>query len=86
MNLAAYGEPDAAALAASYALGLARNHGFVDGNKRTAWVVARAFLILNDLELEFDEDEAVAMMLALATGDLSEDALAAWFREHIVPA
>lgn len=86
INLAAYGEPDAAALAASYAYGLARNHGFVDGNKRTSWIVARAFLEVNSVELQFADEEAISTMLALAAGDLTEDALAAWFREHIVPA
>lgn len=84
INLAAYGDPDAASIAASYAFGLARNHGFVDGNKRTAWVVARVFLTLNGLRLEFDEENAIATMLALAAGDLSENALADWFRERIV--
>jgi death-on-curing protein len=82
-NLAAYGEPDAAALAASYAFGLARNHAFVDGNKRTAWVAARLFLMLNDQELVFDKVEATQVMLALAAGELGEEELAAWLRERI---
>jgi death-on-curing protein len=84
LNLAAYGEPDAAALAASYAFGIARNHAFVDGNKRTAWVIARLFLRANTVELAFDKADAIWMMLALAAGELSEDAVAAWFRERIV--
>lgn len=83
VNLAAYEEPDAAALAASYAFGLARNHSFVDGNKRTAWVVARLFLKANGIALNFVRDDAVRTMLALASGDLDEDALAGWFRERI---
>jgi death on curing protein len=58
-NLAAYGEPDAADLAAAYAYGLARNHGFADGNKRTAWVVARVFLADNGYRLWFEPTEAV---------------------------
>lgn len=83
VNLAAYEEPDAAALAASYAFGLARNHSFVDGNKRTAWVVARLFLTANGIALNFARDDAVRTMLALASGDLDEDALTSWFRERI---
>ena len=82
-NLAAYGDPDAAALAAAYAFGVARNHPFVDGNKRTAWVLARLFLELNGFELEFGRADAVVRMLALAAGELGEDELALWFREHI---
>ena len=85
-NLAAYGEPDAAALAAAYAFGIARNHAFIDGNKRTAWVLARLFLTDNNVELRFDREEAITAMLALAAGELSEDSLADWFRERIGPA
>lgn len=82
-NLAANGEPDAAALAAAYAFGVARNHPFVDGNKRTAWVLARLFLALNGIALRFDDGAAVMTMLALAAGELSEDELADWLRERI---
>ena len=82
-NLAAYGEPDAADLAAAYASGIARNHPFVDGNKRTAWVVARLFLADNDLTLKVERQEAIDVMLALAAGQLPEAELAAWFRERI---
>ncbi|WP_310469252.1 type II toxin-antitoxin system death-on-curing family toxin [Sphingomonas sp.] len=82
-NLAAYGDPDAAALAAAYAFGVARNHPFVDGNKRTAWVLARLFLEKNGLALHFEPAEAVVTMLSLAADDLAEDELAAWFRERI---
>jgi len=82
-NLAAYGDPDAASLAAAYAFGVARNHPFVDGNKRTAWVLARLFLEKNGLVLRFKQAEAVVVMLSLAAGDLAEDELAAWFRERI---
>lgn len=85
-NLAAYGKPDAGALAAAYAYGLARNHPFVDGNKRTAWVAARLFLVLNGIKLRYGKEEAVAVMLQIAAGQLSEDELASWFRERIVPA
>jgi death on curing protein len=84
LNLQGYGEPDGAALAASYAYGIVRNHTFIDGNKRTGWVVARLFLRLNGLQLAFDKAEALATVLALASGDLSEDELADWFRAHLV--
>ncbi|MAF60018.1 MULTISPECIES: type II toxin-antitoxin system death-on-curing family toxin [Pseudomonadota] len=85
LNLAAYGEPDAADLAAAYAFGLARNHLFADGNKRSAAVVALTFLLLNGIEFEITEAELVVMTLALAAGDLTEDEVARWFRDHIVP-
>lgn len=83
INLAAYEEPDAGALAAAYAFGLARNHGFADGNKRTAWVVARLFLMINDVKLEFDKADALRMVLALAAGEIDETEVAAWFRDRI---
>ena len=79
-----YGEDDFAVLAAAYAFGIARNHPFVDGNKRTAWVVANVFLELNGRELAFDEVDATRIMLSLAAGELSEDELADWFRTHLV--
>lgn len=82
-NRASYGTPDAAALAAAYAFGVARNHPFVDGNKRTAWVLARSFLALNGLKLQFSQTDAVMRMLALAAGELGEDELAEWFRERV---
>ena len=82
-NLVVYGDPDAAALAASYAFGLARNHPFIDGNKRTAAVVGETFLILNGYALETNDAEVVVAFLALAAGDLTEDELADWFRERI---
>lgn len=85
LNLAAYGEPDAADLAAAYAFGLARNQLFADGNKRSAAVVALTFLLLNGIEFEITEAELVVMTLALAAGDLTEDEVARWFRDHIVP-
>jgi death-on-curing protein len=83
-NASFYREPDAADLAAAYAFGLARNHGFVDGNKRTAWVVARLFLADNGYELKFDQFEAIRAMEGVAAGEVSEEALAEWFRESIV--
>jgi death-on-curing protein len=84
MNLAAYADPDLAQLAASLAFGIARNHAFVDGNKRSAWVAARLFLRLNDAAIEFDKAEATVMMQQLAAGELGEDAVAAWFRDRLV--
>jgi len=81
-NQWAYGETDISALAAAYAFGLARNHPFADGNKRTAWVLARLFLVLNGVELEFTPDEAVSVVLKLAAGEVAQDELADWFRRH----
>ena len=83
-NLATYGEPDVAALAATYAFGLARNHPFTDGNKRTAAVAALLFLSLNRAEFGITEPELVVMVLALATGELAEDEVAAWLRDRLL--
>lgn len=82
-NQAAYGEADAAALAAAYAFGLARNHPFADGNKRTAAVTALLFLAINGVEWTITEAELVVMVLALAAGELAENEVAAWFRDRI---
>lgn len=82
-DLAAYGEPDAAALAAAYAYGIARNHPFVDGDKRIAAVVSETFLVLNGLALAASDAELVVAFLALAAGELSEDELADWFRTRL---
>ena len=82
-DLALYGKPDAAALAAAYAFGIARNHPFVDGNKRTAAVAAETFLVLNGHALAATDAELVVAMLALAAGELAEDELADWFRLHL---
>jgi death-on-curing protein len=71
------------ALAASYGYGLARNHPYRDGNKRTAFLVMVVFLELNGRELEASETEVVTMMLKLSAGELSEAALAAWLRDHL---
>ena len=79
-----YGEDDRCALAAAYAFGVARNHPFVDGNKRTAWVLARLFLAINDVRIVFASDDAIRTVLALSAGELSEEVLADWFREHVV--
>ncbi|MFL6760803.1 type II toxin-antitoxin system death-on-curing family toxin [Sphingomonas sp.] len=81
-NLAAYGEPDVPALAASYAFGIARNHPFVDGNKRTALVVCETFLVDNGYSLLASDAELAVLFEALAGGKLGEDELAQWFRER----
>jgi death-on-curing protein len=83
MNRWAYGEDDRAVLAAAYAFGLARNHPFADGNKRTAWVLARLFLLLNGQEAVFEPADAIAAMLRLAAGALSEAETADWFRQRL---
>jgi death-on-curing protein len=87
-QLFAYGEPppDLAALAASLAYGLARNHAFVDGNKRTAAVCCETFIRLNDGNLVADDLALYPMYIALAEGSLSEDEFAAWLRKHITLA
>ncbi len=84
LNLMAYGDPDIAELAAGYAFGIARNHPFVDGNKRTAAVVSETFLMLNGYELACDDVELVMTFLALAAGDLTVEELSAWFRRYTV--
>ena len=83
VNLASYGNPDAAQLAAAYAYGLAKNHGFLDGNKRTAWVTARLFLADNGLKISFASLDAIRTMEAVAAGRMDEAALADWFRRQI---
>lgn len=85
-QLYAYGEPppDLADLAASLAYGLARNHPFIDGNKRTAHVCYRVFLRLNGGDLVADDNEKYAAMIGLAEGSLSEAEFAQWLRERIV--
>lgn len=84
INKHAYGEDDPCALAAAYAFGVARNHPFNDGNKRTAWVMARLFLRLNGVTIAFDKSEAIKMVLALAAGEIDEQAVADWFRQRVV--
>lgn len=85
-NLAVYGEPDVAALAAAYAFGIARNHPIIDGNKRTSAVVSETFLALNGYVLNASDAELVVAFLALAAGKLSEEELADWFRGHLSTA
>jgi len=84
-NLFAYSdrEPDLAELAASYAFGLVRNHPFIDGNKRTGFVAARTFLLLNEADLLDSPEEKYLTFLRLAEGAISEEQLAGWIREHL---
>jgi death-on-curing protein len=85
-NLAAYSEPTAFQLAASYAFGLARNHPFIDGNKRNSFVAAALFLQLNGQNLEAPQAEAAVVFLRLAAGEIEEAELAEWFRRNCTPA
>lgn len=87
-NLAGYKEPapDAADLAACYAFGIVRNHPFTDGNKRTAFVIAELFLVLNGFELLADDASCVTAVLKLADSSLSEKAFAAWLRSNLTKA
>lgn len=85
-QLAAYGEPDAADLAAAYAFGIARNHPFVDGNKRTAFLLAEGFLRVHGFRLGASDEQALIAMLDLASGESTQDEFAAWLREHSLPA
>lgn len=81
-NLAAYAAVDAILLAASYAFGIARNHPFIDGNKRTAFLCCAAFLKQHGLKLNASQAEAAAAFLELAAGNLSEEGLAAWLHKN----
>lgn len=76
---------DLAALSAAYAFGIAKNHPFVDGNKRAALVSAYTFLAVNGFELEAPEPETVTMILGIADGSVSEEDLASWIRSHLIP-
>ncbi|AON56137.1 prophage maintenance system killer protein [Herbaspirillum seropedicae] len=84
-NLDSYGKPppDVADFAAAYIYGLATSHGFSDGYKRTAWVMGRLFLMLNNQTLVFEQVEAINFMLSVAAGDLSENQVADWVRRHL---
>jgi death-on-curing protein len=83
-NLLSYGQPDLADLAAAYAVGLAKNHAFVDGNKRVLNVVTLTFLLLNGYDLKTDDREQVRVWLAIADGTMFEEGVANWIREHMV--
>ena len=82
-NLLAYGSPDLSDLAASYGYGLAKNHAFVDGNKRAAFLAVGLFLRVNGHRLVATQAEATMTMLALAAGHMDESAFAQWIRRHI---
>ncbi|CAN5823460.1 type II toxin-antitoxin system death-on-curing family toxin [soil metagenome] len=82
LQLAVYGEPDAAALAAAHGFGLAKNHPFIDGNKRSAFVAVELFLALNGWQLDADDASCVMAMLFLAGGDSSEAEFAQWIRAN----
>ena len=85
-QLYAYGDPspDIAALAASLAYGIAKNHPFVDGNKRTAAVLCELFIMVNGMSLEASDQEMLSVFLALAGGSLNEEELANWIRSHLI--
>ena len=82
LNKYAYGENDLAVLAAAYTFGLARNHPFVDGNKRAAFAALIVFLGLNDIDYRVEETHATAMILEVAAGNIGEEGLARWIRDH----
>ena len=85
-QLLSYGQPspDLASLAASYAYGIARNHPFVDGNKRTALVAARTFLLLNGVNVQAAQVDKWLTFLQLAAGSLTEEELGHWIRSRMV--
>lgn len=85
LHLAAYGQPDLAELAAAYGIGVAKNHAFVDGNKRAAFLAVGLFLAVNGYRLAVSQVEATHAMLAVAAGELDEAAFAAWLRQHMAP-
>ena len=82
-NLAHYGQPDACELAAAYAFGLAKNHPFIDGNKRSAFVATELFLMLNGWRLTAGDADCVMVMLRLAAGEVDEASFAQWLRDHV---
>ena len=85
VNLALYKQPDVASLAASYGVGLAKNHPFVDGNKRTAFLAVGMFLAVNGFRLRATQVDATLTVMDVAAGVLDEAAFAQWIREHIKP-
>ena len=85
LNLLAYGMPDAADLAASYGVGLAKNHPFVDGNKRAAFLSVGMFLALNGFRLTAEQTDATLTILSVASSDIDERSFASWIRANSVP-
>lgn len=85
INKFAYGETGLAVLAAAYGFGIARNHPFIDGNKRTALASMIVFLGLNGIDLDATQEEATAIILGLAAGEIPEEILANWIADHMKP-
>jgi death-on-curing protein len=83
LQLANYGSPTVYELAAAYLWALTKNHGYVDGNKRTAWVTAKTFLKLNGFELREKQVPVVSLMNAIASGEVTEERLALWLKERV---
>lgn len=84
-NLSLYETPDVSGLAAAYGVGLARNHAFVDGNKRTAFLAVGLFLAIHGYRLQATQAEATLTMLSVAAGHIEDAAFADWIRSHIQP-
>ena len=82
-NLSLYESPSLSELAANYLFGIVKNHAFVDGNKRTAWVTARTFLALNGVSLQFDALEAITFVESVAAGAVDRAEATIWFEERI---
>lgn len=80
-----YEQADLVSLAAAYAHGVARNHPFVDGNKRVAFIAMTAFMRLNDIRFSPSQESATAVMLGLAAGEISEEGLTRWIRDNLPP-
>ena len=85
LNHASYGTPEIGELAAIYAIALARNHPFIDGNKRVAYVALETFIYLNGASFPVSDAEAVVMTLAMAAGELTDDEFIAWVRSNTIP-
>jgi death-on-curing protein len=81
----AYGEPDLCELAAAYLFGIAKNHPFVDGNKRTAFAAADLFLYFNGFSLEAEQEDIIQLVTMVAAGEIDENGAAAFLRDHIEP-
>ncbi|KQY19289.1 type II toxin-antitoxin system death-on-curing family toxin [Rhizobium sp. Root483D2] len=85
VNKAAYGEDDIHVLAAAYLYGIVRNNGFSDGNKRTGWLAAFTFLLINGLLIETEQADVIAFVLSVAAGEIDEAGTARFLRDHTVP-
>jgi death on curing protein len=85
LNLALHEQPDIAGLAASYGVGLAKNHAFVDGNKRAAFLAVGLFLAINGFRLHASQVDATLTVMAVAAGAMDESTFAQWIRDHIQP-